>query len=68
METRVFFVVEGLDKNPVLLETLEQAKTYLGPIYICTVKTAYKEDDGRWNYEEKAGWAEIIKVIEGELQ
>jgi len=73
-KTQVFFVVDSLESNEEIFETLEEAQAHflsvLGTeenkrIYIAKVRNAYKEN-GVWNYEDRSDTFEIIKVLEGE--
>lgn len=70
MDTRLFFVVDSLEENEELYETLElarEAKNKLPReaeprISICFVKNSYREGDN-WNYNDQANTFERIKEI-----
>jgi hypothetical protein len=58
---RVFFVVWGNNIERELFETLEEADDYIRDnkldifhthIAVAIVKHAYKEEDGKWNYDD----------------
>ena len=72
MEKRLFWVVDSLEDNEEIFETLQEADEFLltlkpedkPRINICIVKNAYKEDDGSWNYEDQSDTFEIIRKIQ----
>ncbi len=70
-KTRVFFVVDSIENNEEIFETLEEAQSYFlsvinagdkGRLYIATVKNAYKEDNN-WNYKDLSDTFRIIKIL-----
>lgn len=77
--TRVFFVVDDIDQDEEIFETLQEAQKYYSEInsrhqprlYIALVNNAYKDiqpstDSGlsdRWNYNDLSDTFEIIKII-----
>lgn len=77
--TRVFFVVDSIEENEELFETLEDAQNYAvqmpqadkARVYIALVRNAYKDedpstDDGlskEWNYDDRSDTFKIIKII-----
>lgn len=75
-ETRLFFVVDTIEKNEEIFTTLGEAQKYYGTVknedgarlYIGMVKNAYQEDGGTWNYEDFSDTFEIVQVLEnGEI-
>jgi hypothetical protein len=59
--TRVFFVTDSFESNQEIFETLGEAdhhfKTRLreeagARLYVAMVNHAYREADGRWNYDD----------------
>ena len=70
--TRVFFVVDSVEDNEEIFETLEQAEAYFlsglsetegRRIRVCLVRNAYKED-GVWNYDDYSDTFTDIKTIQ----
>lgn len=65
-ETRVFFVLDSLEENEEIYETLEEAsRAYTAlqfeekgnggaRLYVAMVRNAYREADGQWNYNDLA--------------
>lgn len=72
-ETRLFYVVDSIDKNEEIFETLEKAEEYYlkninedepQRVYIAFVKNAYYEEDLKeWNYEDFSDTFTIIKFL-----
>lgn len=71
-EARVFYVVDSIEDNEELFETLEQAENYQNTLkkedkprlYIAMVRNAFYEEDLRgWNYDDLADTFNIIKII-----
>lgn len=70
-ETRVFFVVDSIEDNEELFETLESAKEYLDTlspkdkprVRVCIVRHAHKEPEGSWNYTDLSDTFEEIKTL-----
>lgn len=75
--TRLFFVVDSIENNEEIFETLEQAQAFMlsgmnsgtnRRIRACIVRNAYKEEDlGTWNYDDEPNTFETIKLIEEEI-
>lgn len=74
--TRIFFVVDSINDNEEIYETLEEAEAlykklqteHKPRLYIAIVKNAYREGDFNevatwWNYTDRADTFEIIKII-----
>jgi len=72
MEKRLFWVVDSLNDNEEIFETLQEADEFLltldpedkPRINICIVKNAYKEENGQWTYEDLADTFEIIRKVQ----
>jgi hypothetical protein len=72
-ETRVFFVVDSVDTNEELFETLEIAqwwaadllnrKKQVPRIRVAIVKHAFM-DDGVWNYDDQADTFQFVHTIQ----
>ena len=72
-KTRLFFVVDSIEHNEELFETLEDAQAYLisvigtedkARIRVCFVRNAYREPvTGLWNYEDLSDTFQTIKRI-----
>ena len=68
---RVFYVVDSIEDNEELFETLEGAEAYqlsLKPedkprIRICMVRNAFREDDGAWNYDDLSDTFNEVKTL-----
>jgi hypothetical protein len=80
-DTRLFFVVEGVDTNEEIFETLETATSYFhevvkedkARVYVGLVRNAYEETDrsGKkigWNYEDFSNTFTIIKDVTPEVR
>lgn len=70
--TRLFFVVDSLESNEEIFETLEEAEMYVKNeldegsgrrLRICLVNNAYKEENGSWNYEDFSNTFETVKEL-----
>jgi len=60
-QTRIFFVTDSFESNEEIFETLEEAEAYFNKnlrnehgarIFVALVRNAYREDSGRWNYDD----------------
>jgi hypothetical protein len=72
-KTRVFFVIDSLKDNEEIFETQEEALKYSAKhfsitneprLYIAIVENAYKEKNGKWNYDDCYGTFDIIKHLD----
>lgn len=73
--TRVFFVVDSVDDNEELFETLEAAQAYklsdtsdpsTARVRVAIVNNAFREDNGSWNYDDRADTFQFIFNIDEE--
>lgn len=69
--TRVFFVTDSTEDNEELFDCLEDAEEYIQAtkfegrprIKICVVKNSYREENGNWNYEDRADTFKVISIL-----
>lgn len=73
--TRIFFIVDSLEDNEDIFETLEEAKRYINlnffdnktakpRLYIAYVKNCFYEKNTKsWNYNDYADTFEFIKQL-----
>ncbi len=69
-DTRVFFVVDSIEDNEELFETLEEARAFFTilakkdhpRIRICIVRNAYR-DNGTWTYEDLSDTFEDVQDL-----
>ena len=80
-ETRVFYVVDSIEDNEEIFETLEEAETYFlslhtetNPrLFIAMVRHAFqektKDSDTKttWNYNDLSDTFHIIKILDKNL-
>jgi len=59
--TRLFFVTDSFESNAEVFETLGEADHHFrtslreergARVYVAMVNNAYREPDGRWNYDD----------------
>ena len=79
-ETRLFFVVDSIEDNKEIFETLQEAETYRATLLLRREKDRIGEsneprvciclvhnayvDDGVWTYEDKTNTFEIVKNMD----
>jgi hypothetical protein len=67
-EDRLFFVVDSVDDNEEIFETLKEAEAWaddigdISRIRICIVRNTY-ENKGCWNYNDLSDTFETVKII-----
>lgn len=75
-DTRVFFVVDSIEDNEEIFETLEQAEAYMisaldyedkPRVYVAYVRNAFREKDGSWNYDDLSDTFTFIQNVYEEL-